>query len=107
MLYLLLQRREVRIRKWTFLSPAKTGARLEIGRGTRSARQSISVRPIGINVHIGLQQCDSAVGFGMSQLEHRLAIVKVMARKELIEAAQVFSEGFEFHLIELFEKRRH
>ncbi len=42
----------------------------------------------------------------MAQLKHRLAIVKVVARKELIEPAEVLSQVLQLRLVKLLEEGR-
>jgi hypothetical protein len=78
---------EVRIFRGCFLGPAITRERLEICRHGRAGRHSIRIRSIGIDVHVGLQQEGFAMAFGMAQLQDRLAVVKVVPRKEQIEPA--------------------
>ena len=42
----------------------------------------------------------------MAQLEHRLAIVKIVPRKKLIEPDKIFPQNFQLRVVKLFEERR-
>jgi len=84
-LHSLLRRGEIRIGRRRFLWPAITGCRFEIGRGTGSSGHAVGIGPIGIDIHIRLEQERFAMTLRVPQFQHGLAIKKVVARKKLIK----------------------
>ena len=69
-------------------------------------RESIGIGPIGINVHVRLQEDRAPLGFRMPQLQHRLAIVKIMPGKKLIEPDQVLFQVPQLRVVKFFEEWR-
>ena len=84
----------------------KTGDRLEVRRLAGTGGQPIGIGAIGIDVHIGLEKHGAPFRFRVAQLKHRLGIVKVVARKKLIEPHQILFHVPQLRVVKLFEKRR-
>ena len=102
----LFSRGEIRIGRWRFLWPAITGCRFEISRSTGSNGDAVSIGPIGIDVHIGLEQERFAMTLRVPQFQHGLAIKKVVARKKLIKTNKAFAQHSYFCIVKLSVKGR-
>ena len=99
--------REVWIRILRLLAPAIAREGLKSWRrASNSGGNAIGIGAIGVHIHVGLEEDGFAARLRMFQLQHRLAVVKIVSRQELIQSPEVCAERLQLRLVKLREKRR-
>ena len=67
----------------------------------------VAIRAVGIHIHVGDDKKGSAGSHWILQLEHRLAVVEIVAREHGVEVGELAVEVVCFEFVDFFEKRRH
>ena len=96
---------EIRIRRRRLFWPAITGEWFEICSRAISNRNAVCVRTVCIDIHVRLKQERFAMTLRMLQLQHGLAIVKIVSREKQIESGKILLKHFHFRLVKLRVKR--
>ena len=90
---------EERIRTLRHLGPTVTGLRLEKLSGAVHLDVPVAVRTVDVHVHVPLHKKGAPPGLGMLELKDRIAVVKIMAGKDLLDFFQTPLEPIELQVI--------
>ena len=102
----LLEPFDERIRTVRRLRPTVTGLRLkELPRAVH-LDIPVAIRAVHIHVHVALDEECAPSGLGMLELQNGVAIVKIVARKDLLDFFKAALQPVELQIIELLVVRR-
>ena len=97
---------EKRIRTIGHFGPAEAGLRLEELPRAIDLDIPIAVGTVDIHIHVALHEESAPPGLRILEFQNRIAVIKIVPRKNLFDFFQALFQPVELEIVELGEIRR-